>query len=221
MSVVWKMSAAWASKPFDCTLNGIVNRCEGGCCYKLHNLWPHRAFENKECAFFVKGHGCSLTVDERPIDCLLYPMMFNEKGNIVLHQRTCFAHSVCKGNYGKGSPLIVNLRECLTSIFGKEQYELALRMVMSGQDATFHPSDEVVMQRDFEVLATQLNLKPIKRPEITQQIVKEAKEMVPEGSIGKWWEKRIESQHNHQEHLSEQKPQIQNPEGIGGTKETM
>jgi hypothetical protein len=184
----WRISAAWSSKRLNCTLDGILRNCGAGCC-SLKQYWPPRVFENSRCGY-LGDKGCTLTPADRPIDCLLYPLAFNNTGDtIVLHNRACLPNWVCKGNYRNGPPLIVALRECLVALFGESQYNAAYRSVMQGKDAILVPSNETVLHRKVEELMAQLNLPPIPRSQITPETLAglEERRRLVGGDSRRWW----------------------------------
>lgn len=188
---VWKVSAAWASKRLNCTLDGIMRHCGGACCTKLAGYWPPRVYESKgvHCEY-LGDKGCTLTEADRPIDCLLYPLIFNNTGNtIILHNRACQPNWVCKGNYREGPPLIVALKTCLTALFGEEQYNEVVRRVLRGEDGYFIPSDVVELHRKVEELQAQLNLPPVPRSKITLQtlVELETKRREVGADSKRWW----------------------------------
>lgn len=136
----WKISAAWASKPHDCTLEGILKRCGGGCC-KSPTYWPPNS--NKGVCAHLGVNGCVLSAEDKPVTCLLYPLVVNDSGTIVLHHRTTTQTGICKGNHSKGPALIDALEGNLSELFGEEAYSRLRREVMAGRDTFVSVPDDV------------------------------------------------------------------------------
>jgi hypothetical protein len=143
--VTWRISAAWAQRPHDCTASGIAARCHGGCCTAGPSglLWPGRAGEGGRCVWLGPA-GCSLSAGDRPVGCLLYPFRLNANGTLVLHHATTRPSSICRGNHGLGPPAIDALRGSLVELLGAEQYARARAEVMAGRDALVEPPPEVL-----------------------------------------------------------------------------
>lgn len=184
----WRISAKWASKPFDCTVRGIVTQCHGDCCW-LPSYWPARVFRLRgDTACAHRGpRGCLLTEPDRPLDCLLYPLIFNNAGTLVLHNRALLPNWVCKGCAKVGSPLIVSAEPSLSAIFGQAQYVRVMRSVLAGQDGFFEPSEAVLIQRDVEIICAQHNLPPIPRTQITAETLLALRAQYPAPHEGQWW----------------------------------
>jgi hypothetical protein len=87
------------AKPFDCTKSGI-SRCHGDCCIKLRSYWPPRAYQFG-CEY-LSNVGCTLSIQDRPIDCLIYPLFINHKGTLQIHNHCYHKKWMCNPNMGVG-----------------------------------------------------------------------------------------------------------------------
>lgn len=144
VSARWTVSAKWLSKKHDCTVSGIKKRCSGGCCYGP-SYWPGKSSQTEDNACPKLGEsGCEFDPTERPITCLLYPLILNPNNKIILHHRTQFKTSCCKGNSGKGPMIIEALEGNLSELFGKDQYARVLKDVKAGRDSYFDVPDHVL-----------------------------------------------------------------------------
>ena len=167
--LIWKLSAAWASKRHNCTLAGIVSRCNAACCYGP-TFWPGRVGntpEDHRCQR-LGPRGCTFSLEDKPISCLLYPLRLNKSGTLILHQRATYSRGICKGNFGdEGGPLLIDaLRECLVVLFGQEQYKQARADVLAGSDACRVPSAELLRQYYREEGWEEENLLPQPRSKV-------------------------------------------------------
>lgn len=132
----WRVSAAWLAKPHDCTLRGIMARCGAACC-KGTTYWPPRTGgDTGHCPHLGPG-GCQYTPADRPVTCLLYPLVLNASGTLVLHSRATTQRGICKGNHGRGEPLVVVLEAPLVALFGAAQYARVRAAVLAGTDSYF------------------------------------------------------------------------------------
>ena len=134
------ISAAWAMKKHNCTLAHIMapGGCGGKCCTG-QTRWPSKAFGEQD---FVCGNlgpeGCTLSPDDKPIGCHLYPFIFNKNGKLVYHDKAAMKASVCAGAAGNGPPMIDAQRSGLIALFGEEQFNRVRADVMAGRDSVFH-----------------------------------------------------------------------------------
>ena len=161
----WKISAAWARRQHDCTIGGITRRCHAGCCNST-TYWPSRAAGRADgrCAW-LGPTGCTMTPEQRPVTCLLYPLRVNPSGTLILHQRATTRHGICKGNHGNGPPIIEALRGQLTVLFGPDQYERAAAAVLAGQDAWVDVPAWVIAAMEQEAAWEAANVIPEPRKE--------------------------------------------------------
>jgi hypothetical protein len=137
------MSAAWAVKKFNCTVSHIIEPggCGGVCC-RHKTTWPAKAYPGNVCEH-LGDHGCSLSAEDKPASCQLYPFIFNSTGKLVMHDKAQLPTSFCKGAAGSGPMLIDAMRGGLVNLFGQEQFDQARADVIEGRDAMFFPSREV------------------------------------------------------------------------------
>ncbi len=147
--VQWRISAAWATKQHDCTLHGIKTRC-GGCCHSK-KWWPPAAFNNPDGVCGYLGPvGCTLTPEDKPVKCHLYPFLVSKHGLIHLHFRWGTAKTWgCTGNHGNGPMLLDALKDNFVHLFGTGQFDRVRKQVLTGEDSYFDVPDNVA--RDFEV----------------------------------------------------------------------
>lgn len=129
-AVTWKISAAWASKPHDCTADGIREKCGGRCC--RWDAWPPRSGVDNTCPM-LGPDGCKLG-ENRPVTCHLYPLRLNKSGTLVKHHRANMTTGICGACANTGPPLIDAMRGDLTFLFGAEQYEAARAAILDGHD---------------------------------------------------------------------------------------
>src|SRR5688572_5070320 len=96
----WKISHKWATKPINCTLAGIMNGCNGGCCSSRNGTyWPGKSCGtlNGNCPNLA-DEGCKLG-NKRPIKCLLYPFVLNDNNTLVVHHRSIMNGGCCSKTY--------------------------------------------------------------------------------------------------------------------------
>lgn len=162
----WKVSAAWITKQHDCTLAGIHARCGGGCCHSA-SFWPPMSAgapgpDGRTACPKLGPAGCTFTAADKPVTCLLYPLVLNKSGTLVLHHRTTTAGSVCRGNFGNGPPLIDALAGHLVALFGQQQYDRVRADVLAGRDSYFDPGPDVLAAwaREKELEAARLPPEP-------------------------------------------------------------
>jgi Fe-S-cluster containining protein len=152
----WKLSAKSAERKIDCTLHGILSPggCLGQCCRsKSACFWP----PNSGTALDYKGEcvcpnltekGCRFQEQDRPVQCLLYPFVLNDKNTMVIHFR---APSICKGCINSEAPRIIDaLRQNFTALFGEGVYFEMVKSVNNGKDYIFTPSKEVLKAYEYE-----------------------------------------------------------------------
>ena len=171
--VVWRVSGKWARKPINCTLHGIMNECHG-CCTKrpgwnAETKYPIRAFGEgaTACGFFVPGSGCSFTIKERPVNCMLYPFVLNSNKTLVINARSLT--SSCKHAYKtQNKSLFEIFRDAFVELFGEEQYERVYKDVITDEkdESFFYPSARLVRIMEVENERERNNEKPTNRNEI-------------------------------------------------------
>lgn len=146
----WKISAKWAMHPHDCTLVGITR--DGGCggmCCRNQAFWPPKSGGNLGQCQLLGPDGCTLAPDERPIKCLLYPLIPNDNGTLVRHYRA----PSCGPCIGVGPPLIDALDGSLRALFGDAEYDRIRADVHNGKDpAVVLPSNLAAqLEREAEM----------------------------------------------------------------------
>jgi hypothetical protein len=151
------------AKPFDCNATGI-KRCHGDCCIKIKSYWPLRAYQPSGCPYCSKT-GCTLSIQDRPIDCLLYPLYMNGKGTLVVHNHCYHKKWMCHDNVGVGMPLIDSIKDCLIELFDIE-YPAMRQAVMRGEEYHFPTTKIFDKCREHENLSIKYDLPIIPRSEI-------------------------------------------------------
>lgn len=135
----WKVSAKWAARAHDCTLSGIRSNCAAGCCTSgpSGTYWPARAWGNapRQRCGMLGENGCTFAREDRPVGCLLYPLVVNPTGTLILHHRVVSRTSCCKAAHGSGPPIIEAVGWCLTLLFGADQYARVRDDVLAGRDS--------------------------------------------------------------------------------------
>ena len=163
----WRFSAKWLATRHDCTLDGILARCGGGCCTSGPGgtYWPAKAYG--DAPMTPCGHlgadGCSMAPDQRPIKCLLYPLVVNDQGTVVRHFRAGLATSVCKGNAGQGPMLVDALAASLVALLGPAGYWRLRQHVLAGTDVTLELPADVARAYQEELQLEAANLPPTAR----------------------------------------------------------
>lgn len=156
---IW-ISAAWASKKFNCTVSHILDPqgCGGGCCTNP-KFWPPSSGNSKGCSWLGES-GCTMAWDDKPYICNLYPLVLNKSDKIVLHHRSQFPTSTCKKACGSGPLLIDACASGLISIFGEPQYKRVRADVASGKDSYFITSPEIATAIERELVWEKHNISP-------------------------------------------------------------
>ena len=85
---------------------------------------------------------------ERPITCLMYPLIQNRSGLWVLHYRSLTG--VCRLNVGKGPWMIDVMVPSLRILFGAPAAALIVGQIKSGRDGTAFPSLALLEQYEHE-----------------------------------------------------------------------
>lgn len=184
--VRWAVSAKWLSKPHECNLAGILARCGGGCC-RSPSFWPPVSGARRDGAHvlcdWLGPQGCRLPAEDKPVTCLLYPAILNDHDKLILHHRTTFANSVCKGNHGNGPPLIDALGDNLVELFGPAQYARVRADVLAGRDSFFDVPPAVVAAKAREAAEEAARQVPTRRSDNTPA-------QTPVEAYGSLWAKR-------------------------------
>ena len=137
----WRVSAKWSTKRIDCTPRGILFSCHAKCCRAP--FWPGRAGENKVYCDFLGNKGCTLTVEQRPIVCNLFPFTVSKENLIRLSGTSIAKHQCCNPCYGAGPMIIDALNDNFEHMFGKEQTRVIIETVKSGKDAIIDVPDSI------------------------------------------------------------------------------
>jgi Fe-S-cluster containining protein len=114
------------------------------------------------CGMLSKN-GCTLTANDKPLACLLYPVTINQNGTMVLHNRCTTAKGVCKGNFNEGPMVIDVLRDTFVHLFGQAQYSRVRINIIAGVDSYFEVPDLVWYQYHEEKIHEQNNTQPVPR----------------------------------------------------------
>jgi hypothetical protein len=160
----WRVGAKTMTARHDCTLSGIQARCGGGCCRAgpSRSYWPARAYG--DVCGNLGPSGCTLSPDDKPVTCLLYPLVaHDDKGSIVLHHRTRLPTSVCRGNYGQGPMLIDAIADNLRTLFGDAEFERVHAEVTAGRDSYFDVPPDIAEAVRREHGWADRSLKPVPR----------------------------------------------------------
>lgn len=141
ITVSWK----WTSKEIACAPVFIRLHCQGACC-KSKNYWLPKK-DGSNCPK-LGPEGCTFTVQEKPVVCLLYPLVIkNDK--MVLHARALLHY--CKPNYKIGGQTIWEQNRInLIELFGEDQFNRVLNDIRQQQDSYLEGTDEF-----FEQLKTE------------------------------------------------------------------
>lgn len=116
----WK----WAQKRVECSPKTVPSVCGGACCYSCRFLGPN---------------GCTLSNEDKPLACHIFPFVLNSGGNIV---RSFHCQNLCKGNFNSGDQyLIETLKDTFVFLFGEKQTNEAIEAVKRCENYTFDTSE--------------------------------------------------------------------------------
>ncbi len=132
----WKFSAKNLLKNHRCD----YNICKGKCC-KGPTFWPGRASDDGECINLYPS-GCQIPIQNRPITCLLYPLVLNKNNTIIRHFR---CRAICKTNCELGKPIIEELFWCFSSLFGNDQASYLKQEILKGKDTILLVPKDIVL----------------------------------------------------------------------------
>jgi Pyridoxal-phosphate dependent enzyme len=136
LGATYTVSAATLAKRLNCTLNGITTTCHGACCYAgpSGQRWPPNADPQEGGACHYLGpQGCTLDPLDKPVKCLLYPLMEKEgRRTLPIYFRAKSA--TCGGCYGDGPPLADALGPSLAALVGPEEAARFAREAAAGGD---------------------------------------------------------------------------------------
>jgi hypothetical protein len=150
---IWRISWRWASKALNCTAAGIGSGCHAGCCFSRHGTyWPANAHSPIDGPCFWLGDtGCRLAPEDRPISCLMYPLVLNDAKTWVMHFRG--RRGCCHTNVGHGPRLIDALSVPLTALFGADQSQAIRNAVRAERDAEIAIGERLSHQWRLELRA--------------------------------------------------------------------
>lgn len=158
----WRVSMAWASKHIDCTLRGIMKGClkEGTNCCNHKNFYPPSSNGGK--CFHLGEKGCTLTDNDKPIKCLLYPFVI-KKDMLVIYGRALTY--TCKPNYKKNEiSILENMRGNFVALFGEKQYERVYNdVIIKGVNSWVQPTKRLLRQLEAEQILEDKNEIPVPR----------------------------------------------------------
>ena len=163
-----KVSSAWSGKVIDCTLDGIINGCQGRCC-KGTSFYPSKSNIQDGVVighcYWLREHGCVLPDEDKPVKCLLYPFVINGNNSLVLHGRALT--SLCKECYNKGSkPIIETQRHNLSLLFGDDIIDRMINAtIRECRDFTFRTEPDFDRALSVEQELEENNTIPIRRSE--------------------------------------------------------
>jgi len=144
-----------------CNAQGIA-LCKGKCC-NTKGFYPPKSNPNGTgiCPCLTPT-GCKFTNKQKPLKCLLYPLVITKKGTLVLHGRALT--SICKACYKKGNQTIAqHLQQNLEEVFGAQIAHAMVQSVAQGKDFVFTPSPQVVSQLLIEEKMEKANEVPTPR----------------------------------------------------------
>lgn len=159
----WRVSWRWATKRHECTLAGVLKRCGGRCC-KSPSFWPPTSGGREDHGCFWLGpQGCTLSPEDKPVVCHLYPLKVNKSGTLILHRAAALA--LCLGNHGQGPMILDALRPSLELLFGAEQFERVRADVLAERDSWFDVPPAVLAAAEREEAWAAANTIPRPRSE--------------------------------------------------------
>ena len=104
-SRTFRVTASTLDRRLDCTAEGIRSGCGGKCC-RTRAFWPPNADPQADgCSCHYLGpDGCSLAGPDRPVKCLLYPLL-SKPGVHTLGVYFRAKSVTCGPCYGRGPTL--------------------------------------------------------------------------------------------------------------------
>jgi len=151
--IYWKISAKWANKIITCTKDGIINFCHGQCC-KYKTYFPKNYPDDTSCSALTEL-GCSFSLDERPVSCVLFPFTLQKNNLLGMQFRIIYNPHRCGPCIGKGDKTILeNLSNQWKILFGDETVEKMIRTTKIGKDFVFRVDkkidEQVRKELDFD-----------------------------------------------------------------------
>lgn len=143
-----KISWKWATKELNCCYDGIINGCEGKCCKNVSCWVPIKDGKKIGNCIYLGKDGCILTIKEKPIICLLYPLVIR-KNSIILHYRGL--SFCCKKCYKVGGKTIFQQnKNNLIEIFGEKTINEMEESINNQKDYEFYIDDTLFKQINYE-----------------------------------------------------------------------
>lgn len=130
----WVVSAKAMLHNVECTAGGILH-CNGRCCWGAI-FWPAKANPDTAAGkcVYLGPQGCTLTMEQRPVTCLLYPLLV-KNDRLLVHHRSRFKGVSCYLNLGQCDiPLVELFKPTWVHLFGHEQYEMLRVNTQHGQE---------------------------------------------------------------------------------------
>ena len=159
----WSISAKWTGQhQLDCTLAGITKRCHGKCCHGP-TYWPGKSGPDGMRCVHLGEQGCTLTPQQRPVTCLLYPLRLNDKNKLVVHQRAILPHGCCAPNWEKGPLVVEVLQPQLAELFGQHTAARIVAGVKAGENVEFAVPQPVLEALQREARWETDNTPPVPR----------------------------------------------------------
>lgn len=141
--IIWKVSAKSMQLGFNCSLEGILNGCNGCCCGFPPS--DERRTEDNSCKH-LGDHGCTLEMKDRPVLCLTYPLHI-KNGVLKIYGRTPWIR--CKKNYTKKEdmkPDSPRLIDCCEGTFSHLFTHDAYNYVKAATNLTIDP--HIIVQKE-------------------------------------------------------------------------
>jgi len=157
----WKFSSKWSMSLIDCTKDGIISGCYGKCCTGA-TFWPSRLYDDKKCGFLT-DKGCILKDDDKPVFCLLFPLMKNKNNTLNLYFRA--KTSCCKSNVraDNSTTIIECLKDNIKTLLGEGNANYILNCVSMGMDPVVKVPKHIVDSLDREYEWENTDAKPMSR----------------------------------------------------------
>ena len=148
----WRVSAKWCTHRFNCTEEWVSSGKCIGCCGPKSYWSPNRVNKDNPSPMCPQlgEKGCRLSPADKPVGCLLYPLIVDKRGLITIHIWTTLKHGCCRGAYNQGPPIFEALRGFLVEVFGEEQYQRVLKDINSGIDSYFDVSEDIAFAQEIE-----------------------------------------------------------------------
>lgn len=144
----WKFSWRWLTKRLNCTEEGITGPegC-GGCCIS-QDYWPPSAggTEYGYMCPMLGDNGCSFSIEDRPIVCLMYPLTVAPSGTVGLMVQATRSHGPSAPCYKAGPMIIDSLRNQLIAVIGESEYWRVREGLLEERDVEVEVPYLVILQ---------------------------------------------------------------------------